>query len=151
MLQRFIKIILIVLILPSCGYTPIYSNLGTADININISSLNGDTDINNLILQDLKKFQNQDSEKKYETKIFSSYNKVPLTKDTAGNTTVYRLTVNIEFYTNIKKYEKMSFVQNFDMKKGDTEFDEEKYEKIIKRDMVKIIVQKFVSQIVVIK
>tara|TARA_Y100001970_G_scaffold225202_1_gene277989 strand:+ start:278 stop:733 length:456 start_codon:yes stop_codon:yes gene_type:complete len=151
MLQRVFQIIIILFILPSCGYTPIYSNLKTENININVLSFSGDIDINNLITQNLNKYKNQNSEKKYDIKFETKYNKESLTKDTAGNTTVYRLILNVDFYTSIKNYEKISFTQNFDMKKGDTEFDEEKYENIIKRDMINIIIGKFISQIVEIK
>ena len=151
MLQRIFQIIIILLILPSCGYTPIYSNYKTKDININVLDFSGDIDINNLITQSLNRYKNQNSEKKYDIKFVSKYNKESLTKDTAGNTTVYRLILNVDFYTNIKNYETISFEKSFDMKKGDTEFDEEKYEKIIKRDMINIIIQKFITQIIEIK
>ena len=151
MIQRILKIIIIFLILPSCGYTPIYSNSKTVDISLNILSIRGDMDINNLLSQALNRYDNPLSEKKYEINIISKYDKQSLTKNTAGYTTVYRLVLNVDFYTNIKNYEIIKFVQNFDMKKGSTEFEDEKYEKIIKRDMINLIVRKFVSQISEIK
>ena len=45
--------------------------------------------------------------------------------------------------------EEFKFTEKFDMKKGDTIFEEEKYENNIINDMTNIIVQRFISQLII--
>ena len=139
-------------VLQHCGYTPIYSKLNTQDLNINILNVSGDIDIKNLFARELGKYKNLNSEKNYSVEIISTYKKDSLTKDAAGDATNYRLTLNVDFITNINSETKiLKFQEQFDMKKGSTIFEEEKSENFIKQDMVNLIIQKFVSQIIQIK
>ena len=152
MIRIGLNIIIILLFLSNCGYAPIYSKLNTRDLNINILKISGDIDIKNLFARELGKYKNLNSEKNYSVEIISTYKKDSLTKDTAGDATNYRLTLNVDFITNINSKTKiLKFQEQFDMKKGSTIFEEEKSEKFIKQDMVNLIIQKFVSQIIEIK
>ena len=152
MIRIGLNIIIILLFLSHCGYTPIYSKLNTRDLNINILNVSGDIDIKNLFARELGKYKNLNSEKNYSVEIISTYKKDSLTKDAAGDATNYRLTLNADFITNINSETKiLKFQEQFDMKKGSTIFEEEKSEKFIKQDMVNLIIQKFVSQIIEIK
>ena len=143
------KILLVLfLFLLGCGYSPIYSNLNKTKININIIDAIGEVKINNTIIRKLAKYKTNDADKNYTVKIDSSYNKTSLTKDAAGNTTDYRLNLEVNFTINIEgNSKKIIFKENFDMKKGDTSFQEENYENILVDDMINLIVQEFVSQL----
>ena len=55
MKNTLFKISLILLFLSNCGYSPIYSVSNKNEININIVSLQGDKNINNLLFNKLKK------------------------------------------------------------------------------------------------
>ena len=122
--------------------------MANKNINIQIEDTNGDKDINQLILQKLSRFQNVNTEKVYKVKVESSFEKLILTKNTAGNATNFRLNLNVKFLTTKDGISKeFLFFEKFDMKKGDTIFEEEKYENNIKNTMTNIIIQRFISQL----
>ena len=141
----------LIFIFPSnCGYTPIYSNSKNNKINIQIHKISGNKEINNLIVQKLSTYDDDNSNKIYNIELKSDFQKLILTKDATGNATNFRLNMNITFIStsgeNTKEY---LFFEKFDIKKGDTIFEEEKYENIIKNDMINLIIQRFISQLLI--
>ena len=128
---KILRYIILLIFITSCGYSPIYSNLADKNINIQIESTNGDKDINQLILQKLSRFQNVNTEKVYKVKVESSFEKLILTKNTAGNATNFRLNLNVKFLTTKDGISKeFLFFEKFDMKKG-IQFSKKKNMKII--------------------
>ena len=147
---KILRYTFLLIFITSCGYTPIYSNLNNKNINIQVENVNGNKNINKLIVQKLSRYQSKNSEKVYNVKINSNYKKLILTKNAAGNATNFRLNVNVQFITKINdNMEEFKFTEKFDMKKGDTIFEEEKYENNIINDMINIIVQRFISQLII--
>jgi len=148
MKNTLFKISLILFFLSNCGYSPIFSVSNKNEININIVSLQGDKNINNLLFNKLRNYKKEKSDKNYQVKIISKYDKKILTKNTAGDPTNYRLIldVNLIAIQNENKIE-INFDESFDMKKGDTTFEEETYEKQILQNMINSIVSKFVSRL----
>ena len=148
MKNTLFKISLILLFLSNCGYSPIYSVSNKNEININIVSLQGDKNINNLLFNKLKNYKKEKSDKNYQVKIISKYDKKILTKNTAGDPTNYRLILDVDLIAiqNENRIE-INFDESFDMKKGDTTFEEETYEKQILQNMINSIVSKFVSRL----
>lgn len=145
---KILKYIVLLVFVTNCGYSPIYSNLNNNNIDIKIEKVNGDKDINRLIVQKLSRYQNENTEKVYNVKIDSIFEKLILTKDTAGNATNFRLNLNVIFVaTKNSNSKEFQYFEVFDMKKGDTIFEEEKYENSIKNNMTNIIIQKFISQL----
>lgn len=146
MLQK--NLLILFLFLVGCGYTPMYSNLSKTNINIDIIEVKGDVKINNTIIQKLEKYKTVNAQDNYTVKINSIYKKTPLIKDKAGNTTDYRLKLEVVFLIDINENsQKIIIEEKFDMKKGETNFQEEKYEDILVDDMINIIIQKFISQL----
>ena len=136
----------------SCGYTPIYSNLGPNKFSLTIKNTEGDVSVNNLIKNQLFKYQKINSEKNYEIDINSEYNKTILTKSTTGAVTNYRLTVKSRF--NIKNEnvsKKILISESIDMKKEESLFEEQNYEKLIKKDLVNLITKKLIFEVNKIK
>jgi len=147
---KILRYTFLLIFITGCGYTPIYSNLNNKDINIQVEKVNGNKNINKLIVQKLSRYQSENSEKVYNVKINSDYEKLILTKNAAGNATNFRLSVKVQFITKINdNMEEFKFTEKFDMKKGDTIFEEEKYENNIIDDMTNIIVQRFISQLII--
>ena len=147
---KILRYTFLLIFITGCGYTPIYSNLNNKNINIQVENVNGNKNINKLIVQKLSRYQSKNSEKVYNVKINSNYEKLILTKNTAGNATNFRLSINVQFITKINdNMEEFKFTEKFDMKKGDTIFEEEKYENNIINDMTNIIVQRFISQLII--
>ena len=118
------------------------SNLNKPNINIDVIEAIGEIKINNTIVRKLAKYKTNDAVKNYTVRIDSNYKKTSLTKDAAGNTTDYRLNLEVNFIINFEgNSKKILFEEKFDMKKGDTNFQEEKYENILVDDMINLIIQ----------
>ena len=149
---KIFKYVFIIIFITSCGYSPIYSNLKNKNINIQVEKINGNKDVNQLIIQKLSRYQNQSSEEVYNVNIDTNYEKLILAKNTAGNATNFRLNLDVKIIATLNGISKeLKFNEKFDMKKGDTIFEEEKYENIIINDMTNIIIQRFISQLLIEK
>ena len=149
---KIFKYVFIIIFIKSCGYSPIYSNLKNKNINIQVEKINGNKDVNQLIIQKLSRYQNQSSEEVYNVNIDTNYEKLILAKNTAGNATNFRLNLDVKIIATLNGISKeLKFNEKFDMKKGDTIFEEEKYENIIINDMTNIIIQRFISQLLIEK
>ncbi len=147
---KILKYIFLLIFVTGCGYSPIYSNLSNNNIGIQIEKVNGDKNINKLIVQKLSRYKNENTKKIYNVKVESSFEKLILTKNTAGNATNFRLNLNVKFIaTKNGNSKEFQLFEKFDMKKGDTIFEEEKYENSIKNNMTNIIVQRFISQLLI--
>ena len=59
---------------------PIYMEKNNVDYNINISKVDGDTEINQFISK-IKKYSGQNHNKKYDISINSEFSKISLAKD----------------------------------------------------------------------
>lgn len=148
---KILKVGIIFLLLANCGYVPMYANQQDLDFNIKVISLEGEKDINVILAQKLKRYQVENKNKSYDVRIISDYEKNSLTKDESGNTTNFRLTLEIDFTINIKGTKNLNFKETFDMKKDTILFDENNYENALKREMIDLILQKFITQILTIQ
>ena len=149
---KILKIGIIILLLSNCGYVPMYANQQDLDFNIKVVSFKGEKDINIILAQKLNRYQSENSKKLYEIQIISDYKKDSLTKDESGNTTNFRLILEIDFIININGVSKtINFTEILDMKKDATLFDESNYENALKKEMIDLILQKFISQMLTIQ
>lgn len=146
------KFLYLTLLLLSCGYTPIYKNMDNTNLSIIITDTEGEGNINTILKDKFRIYQNSESPNTYEIKIISNFKKITLTKDNLGNATNYRLILNVKILTNKDKKD-LSFDYNetFDIKKSGSLFDEENYEKLIIKNMISTIIDKFIFQISKIK
>jgi hypothetical protein len=87
-------LILFLFLLNNCGYTSIYKSQKPQDFQINIIEMKGDNEINNLIKNDLKFYTNNISNIKYNISIVSNYQKIIISKNSAGVATDYKLKVD---------------------------------------------------------
>ena len=148
MIKKNLKILVLFFFVINCGYSPIYSNQNKTEIDIILKDVQGDISVNNLIKNQLFKYQNTNAKKKYEVSIISSYDKSILSKSTTGAVTNYRLTLNSIFNVKTKNSSKtINISESLDMKKEGSLFDEQNYEKLIKKDLIKLIIQKLIFEI----
>ena len=141
-------LILILILLQACGFSPMYSQ---DKLNKNFSivelSLEGDRLINNYLNNGLKRFNQDNAEKKYKLTILTDYKKNILTKDLTGTATDYQLllntTVNFNqtFLDKEKKYT-LKFTDRFNIKKFDDKFEEDSYERLIKKNFSNTLISK---------
>ena len=134
--------------LNSCGYTSIYKNQKSQDFQINIIEMKGDNEINNLIKNDLKFYTNNISNIKYNISIVSNYQKIIISKNSAGVATDYKLKVDtIISFDKGKKNNILNFNENINIKNNSNSFEQNTYEKNIKKNFASSISDKFIVKI----
>ena len=144
------KIILIsfLLFIYSCGYTSVYKNQNSNDFQINIVEMQGDSDINNMIKNELKFYSNKNSENKYDISINSDYQKIIISKNSAGVATDYKLMVDTKITINFNnKTDIFNFSENINMKSNSNSFEQNNYERNLKKNFASSIRDKFIIKI----
>ena len=150
MIKKFILKIIIILILTSCDYTPIYSTKD-GQFNIEILSYEGDREINSKILTKFRMHKNTNSEL-IQIKFSSTYQKSDVSKDLAGKAEEYLLEA-ITNYTIITSNLEKNFIikESFKMKNFEDDFEERNYELRIKENIANINYERVILQIKKIK
>ena len=146
--MKNIAILTFVLFLSHCGYSSIYKNQQSLDFRLNIIETKGDYEMNNLISNEIKLYSNIDSPKIYNIKIDTDYEKKVLTKNSSGVITDYNLSVVSIFSINLKNKNKtFKFEENINIKSQSDIFEQNTYEKNIKRNFASSIREKLISAI----
>ena len=149
---KVLKIGIIFFFISNCGYVPMYSNQSDVGLNIYVLSLEGEKDINLKIAQKLNKYKDASADKRHDIKVFSNFEKKSITKNEAGNTTNFRLVLDIDFIVIIDGDSKtLNFVESFDIKENEPLFEQSNYEREVKNDMINLIIQKLTSRLLTIK
>jgi hypothetical protein len=150
MIKKFILKIIIILILTSCDYTPIYSTKD-GQFNIEILSYEGDREINSKILTKFRMHKNTNSEL-IQIKFSSTYQKSDVSKDLAGKAEEYLLEA-VTNYTIITSNLEKNFIikESFKMKNFEDDFEERNYELRIKENIANINYERVILQIKKIK
>ena len=147
-MKKYIYIILIPLFLFSCEYKPIYSDKNDYNFSIEKINFEGNSEINNLVEKKLIRFLNRDVNKKFIITTISSYKKISQSKNLTGKTTDYIITIEIIF--KIKKGNEQKTLINkeeFMIKSFSDKFEENKLEKIKKKDLVNSMVNELIIQL----
>ena len=135
--------ILIILILTSCGYTPIYNSPNKSDYKINIIEKSGNKLINNLIISEIKGISNPQSNTVFNLKINTVFEKIIVSKDVKGTVSDYQLILRSNFViTKGDTNETISFVEKQNIKNTSDIFEQKNYENTIKRNFVTSLVRK---------
>ncbi len=149
---KSIYIITIFLLFISCGYSPLYKDLGNINFSITLNETSGDRKINNLIKSKLNSYNSNDAEKNYDIDIKTKYIKDIIAKDTTGAATEYKLTINASFKVSSDNYEReFIFQESFNMKSISDKLEEQDYEEDIKSNLVNIITKKLILQLSLVK
>ena len=148
--MKNIAILTFVLFLSHCGYSSIYKNQQSLDFQFNIIKSEGDYEMNNLISNEIKLNSNKDSQNIYDINIDTDYKKDILTKNSSGVITDYNLSVVSVFSINLKNKNKtFKFEENINIKSQSDIFEQNTYEKNIKRNFASSIREKLISAILV--
>ena len=141
-------LVLFLIFLNSCGYTSVYKNQKSQDFQINIIEMTGDNTINNLIKNELKIYSNKKSNIKYNISINSKYQKIIISKNSAGVATDYNLSVDtIISFDKEGKNNILNFNENIIIKHNSNSFEQNNYEKSIKKNFASSIIDKFIIKI----
>ena len=148
MKTNFIYIIIILIILNGCGFTPVYKNIDNVDFKIKISEIYGERKIDNLIKSNLKNYALNNSETIYDIKVESKYTKNIIAKDTTGAATEYKIILEVKFLVNSNNYEdEFNFKESFNMQSMTDKLDEQDYEENIQSNLVNTITKKFIQKL----
>ena len=136
----------------SCGYTSVYKNTKDQNFQIRVTEMQGDREMNNLIKNEIKLYSNRDSLNIFDIAVNTSYSKRVLVKDDAGKITDYELSTSSSFtiYFN-EKVKKISFSETINISNQTDTFDQDMYERDIKRNFASSIREKLISEIINIK
>ena len=146
--MKNIAILTFLLFLSHCGYSSIYKDQQSLDFQINIIKTEGDYEMNNLIENEIKLYSNIDSPKIYNIKIDTDYEKKVLTKNSSGVITDYNLSATSKVSVNLKDKTKIfKFEESINIKSESDTFEQNIYEKNIKRNFASSIREKLISTI----
>ncbi len=146
--MRNITLVIIIMFLFGCGYSSIYQNQKTQNFQINVTDIKGDEVMNNLIKNQIKLYSNKKSNKIYNLTIDTIYVKDILTKNSSGVITDYTLSVTSIFSIDLNNQTKIfKFKEKINIKNQTDTFEQNIYEKNIKRNFASSIKEKLISAI----
>ena len=148
MYKKNIILILLIFILNSCGFTPIYLN--NTDLNFSIEKINylGDREFNNFLKTNFNNYKNNESDNKIFIEVSSDYKKIILSKDGSGEVTNYQLVVEATFLIKpINKEIKITEKKIIDSMSD--KFEEARYERSIKQNFASSITNKLTSELII--
>ena len=148
MIKKSIIIIISTLFIYSCDYTPIYSEKSTKNFYIEKINFKGDSNINILLKNNLKRYLKKKDAKKYIIESSSKYTKTSQSKNQSGNTTYYLLSLKVDFQIKSENEKNnLNIEEKFVMKNYSNEYDENNYEKSVQKNMTNLIVEKLILQL----
>ena len=150
MLKKTFSII-ILLLLPSCGYEAIHSqkNAIVYDFSINKIDFIGDRDVNSRIKKKLASYSFSKKEKDFVLNISSSSEKIIISKNISGNATSFKTKVTIDvkvLLDNVVK-DNLQIIENFNYSNNTNNFDLKRYEKEIKINLAETASNKLIFKL----
>ena len=136
-MKKIITVLLTVLFLTNCGYTPIYSN---KNFNFNIKDIT--TSTNNLLNSRTKKkllnFSNQESSKVISLNLDVQKKTNILAKDSRGDATRYETVISMQIEITYNQGQKISnfFEETFNYIVNKNKFELSQYEKEIENSLI---------------
>ena len=151
--MKKIFLVIIILLLNNCGYTPIYS---AKDSNFKIISLNSNVNNNltNYIENSIIVFSNEDSNKKLNIVFDLKENVSVILKDSKGDPSKNRLTITVDLYLfdiNKNLLASNTFSESFQYNIDDNKYNLKQYEKNIKFSLVEQISSQIIEYLTNVK
>lgn len=151
--MKKIFLVIIILLLNNCGYTPIYS---AKDSNFKIISLNSNVNNNltNYIENSIIVFSNEDSNKKLNIVFDLKENVSVILKDSKGDPSKNRLTITVDlslFDINKNLLVSNTFSESFQYNIDDNKYNLKQYEKNIKFSLVEQISSQIIEYLTNVK
>ena len=149
MFKRIISILVLLISISHCGFSPLYLNKKNIDFSISSIKFEGDRTINNFLETNLKQYQKGNYDKKFDIIVVSDYNKTILSKDRAANTTSYQLISNTTFKINSKNkiIKELIVSEKKVMNNINDDFQEQKNERTHKQNFASSISNKLLTEL----
>ena len=148
-MKKILIIHLLLILLQSCGYAPMYANNQKVDFYIEeIKFDEGDRDLSTYLKNNLNAYFVIKGNKKYKIDTSINYIKNSVSKDLKGDTVEYELIAIVRFVITNEEFNKELVIrENLKMNNFSDEFEERQYEKTIKQNMARSISSKLLTQI----
>ena len=144
-------ILLLLLLLSSCGYEAIYSKKNSANYDFIVSDLSfvGDRVVNLRIKEKLKNYAQDKKEKDFILKISSTSEKIILAKNTTGDATSFKnsVSINVEILMNNKFKSNFIILESFNYNNISNKFNLKQLEKDIKNNLAEIASDKLIFKL----
>ena len=144
-------ILLLLLLLSSCGYEAIYSKKNSSNYIFSVSDLSfvGDKTINLKIKEKLNNYTQGKKDKDFILRISSTSKKITLAKDTAGDATSFKnsISISVEVLMNDKFKSNFIILESFNYNNISNKFNLKKYEKEIKNNLAETATDKLIFKL----
>ena len=144
-------ILLLLLLLSSCGYEAIYSKKNSVNYDFTVSDLSfvGDKTVNLKIKEKLNNYVYGKKDKDFILRISSTSEKIILSKNTAGDATSFKnsVSINIEVLMNNKFKSNFVILESFNYNNISNKFNLKKYEEEIKNNLAEIASDKLIFKL----
>ena len=126
-------IIVLMFLLYGCGYSSVYKNQKNNDILITIVDMKGDNILNNSLKNQLTMASNKNSINIFNISLITDYEKIIISKNTAGLVTDYKLQTTVNFIVSKNGINKKIILsESLNIKNEGENFEQIKYENSIK-------------------
>ena len=144
-------ILLLLLLLSSCGYEAIYSKKNSVNYNFSVSELNfvGDRMVNLKIKEKLNNYAKTKKNKDFILRISSTSEKITLAKNTAGDATSFKnsISISVEVLMNNKFKSNFVILESFNYNNISNKFDLKQLEKDIKNNLAEVASDKLIFKL----
>jgi len=144
-------ILLLLLLLSSCGYEAIYSKKNSVNYSFSVSELNfvGDRIVNLKIKEKLNIYAKEKKDKDFILRISSTSEKMTLAKNTAGDATSFKnsISINVEVLMNNKFKSNFIILESFNYNSISNKFNLKKYEDEIKNNLAETAADKLIFKL----
>ena len=147
MIKKF-TIIIALIILTGCGFTPMHSKKNNNNFSIEQINFSGERELNNFLKIGLTRYKSS-SDKKFFIDVESEFSKIILTKDKTGKATNYELIANVTF--KLKSNKKIEFAERKIIKNLNDNFEQTKQERSVKQIFATSIINKLINQLNIVQ
>jgi hypothetical protein len=152
MLKKILLPLLFLIIVNNCDYSPVYLKGENTKLNINIIEAKGDTEVNKVIKNEISEIANNDYSKVINIKINTNYVRTILARNTKGTPTDFELKATSRFeLTNLDKEQNFTIEEKFNYKKMSNSYEQNNYEKTIKKNLASSITRKLILRLNIIE
>jgi len=149
--KNFFLILILLIIISGCGYSPTFKNSDNKNIKIEINEMSGDNFINTQIYSRLAVYSNTLANSSFKITIQTDYEKQNLSKDLTGRITNYELKFTAEIDVNfIELSKKIIIEESFLLNNSSDTFNNNENENLIKKDFANIVAEKLMAQLLLI-
>ena len=147
MIKKF-SIVIALIILTGCGFTPMHSKKNNNNFSIEQINFSGERELNNFLKIGLTRYKNS-SDKKFFIDVESEFSKIILTKDKSGKATNYELIANVTF--KLRSNKKIEFAERKIIKNLNDNFEQTKQERSVKQIFATSMINKLINQLSIIQ